>query len=267
MFESKLASAAVLKKILDAIKDLLTEAQWECTETGMSLQAMDSSHVALVSLKLRSEGFEEYRCDRNLNMGINLVNMSKIMKCASNDDTVTLRAQEDGDTISFVFESPNQERQSEFEIKLMDLDIEHLGIPDTEYSCIVQMPSSEFSRICRDLSQLGDSMCITCTKSGIGFSSKGDLGSGMIRLSQSTSHEKEENHVVIDLYDPCNVTFAIKYLNIFAKASPLSGRVKISVSNDVPIVVEYQIEDIGFLRFYLAPKIDEDDVKKEKMDD
>ncbi|CAN7096921.1 unnamed protein product, partial [Brassica rapa subsp. narinosa] len=30
---------------------------------------MDSSHVALVSLLLRSEGFEHYRCDRNLSMG------------------------------------------------------------------------------------------------------------------------------------------------------------------------------------------------------
>lgn len=33
--------------------------------------------------------------------------MAKIMKCASNDDTVTLRAQEDGDTINFIFESPS----------------------------------------------------------------------------------------------------------------------------------------------------------------
>jgi len=49
---------------------------------------------------------------------------------------------------------------------------------ETEYSCVVTMPSGEFARICRELSQLGESMCITCTKSGISFSAKGDLGSG-----------------------------------------------------------------------------------------
>jgi len=38
MFEAKFASSVVLKKVLEAIKDLLTDAQWECTETGMSLQ-------------------------------------------------------------------------------------------------------------------------------------------------------------------------------------------------------------------------------------
>jgi len=262
MFEAKLATSVVLKKVIDAIKDLLNDAQWECTESGMALQAMDSSHVALVSLKLRAEGFEEYRCDRSLNLGVNLANMSKIIKCASNDDSITLRAQEDGDTITFLFEAPNQERQSEFEIKLMDLDAEHLGIPDTDFSAVVTMPSAEFSRICRDLSQLGDSMCITCTKSGVNFSSKGDLGSGSVRLGNSADADKEENKVQVDLREPCTVTFAIKYLNTFAKASPLSSQVILSLSNDVPIVVEYKIEEIGFVRYYLAPKIDDEDTKK-----
>jgi proliferating cell nuclear antigen len=261
MFEAKLATSVILKKVIDAVKDLLNDAQWECTESGMALQAMDSSHVALVSLKLRAEGFEEYRCDRSLNMGVNLANMSKIIKCAANDDSVTLRAQEDGDTITLLFEAPNQERQSEFEIKLMDLDSEHLGIPDTDYSCIVTMPSSEFSRNCRDLSQLGDSMCITCTKSGVSFSSKGDLGSGTVRLAQTANADKEEDKVQVDLREPCTVTFAIKYLNIFAKAAPLSPQVTLSLSNDVPIVVEYKIEDMGYVRYYLAPKIDDEDKK------
>ena len=41
-------------------------------------------------------------------------------------------------------------------MKLMDIDSEHLGIPDTDYNAQVKMPSAEFQRICRDLSTLGD---------------------------------------------------------------------------------------------------------------
>ncbi|VDO99783.1 unnamed protein product [Soboliphyme baturini] len=263
MFEAKLASAVVLKKILDAIKDLLTDAPWDCNESGICLQAMDSSHVALVSLKLRAEGFEEYRCDRTLSLGINLTNMSKIMKAAGNDDSVTLRAQEDSDTIMFIFESPNQDRHSQYEIKLMDLDTEHLGIPETEYSCVIKMPSTEFARICRDLSQIGESLMITCSKGSIAFSAKGDLGSGSVRLSQGASIEKDGEPVHIDMREPCCVTFAIKYLANFAKAAPLASVVQLSLSNDVPIVVEYAIEDTGYIRFYLAPKI-EDDVENQE---
>ena len=76
--------------------------------TGISLQAMDNSHVALVALLLRSDAFEPYRCDRNVTLGINMASMSKIVKCANNDDVITLRAKDSPDTVTFVFENPSE---------------------------------------------------------------------------------------------------------------------------------------------------------------
>ncbi|KAG0596759.1 hypothetical protein M758_UG283000 [Ceratodon purpureus] len=69
----------MLKKVLESIKDLVTDANFDCLSTGFSLQAMDSSHVALL---LRSDGFEHYWCDRNISMGMNLTSMVKMLKCA-----------------------------------------------------------------------------------------------------------------------------------------------------------------------------------------
>ena len=59
---------------------------------GISLQAMDTSHVALVSLNLSMEGFEEYRCDSNVVLGVNIANLSKVMKLADPSDSITLQA-------------------------------------------------------------------------------------------------------------------------------------------------------------------------------
>lgn len=72
MFEARLPQSHIFKKILEAVKDLLTEATFDCSDSGIQLQAMDNAHVSLVSLNLRSDGFDKYRCDRNLSMGINL---------------------------------------------------------------------------------------------------------------------------------------------------------------------------------------------------
>ena len=72
MFEARLAQGNLLKKVIEAVKDLLSEATWDCNSSGISLQAMDGSHVSLVSMMLRSDGFDTYRCDRNLSIGINL---------------------------------------------------------------------------------------------------------------------------------------------------------------------------------------------------
>jgi len=76
MFEARIKQGAVLKKVLDSVKDLVTDANFEADPVeGFKLQAMDSSHVSLVSLKLHADGFEHYRCDRALTMGMNLANM------------------------------------------------------------------------------------------------------------------------------------------------------------------------------------------------
>jgi len=257
MFEARLTQGSLLKKVLEAIKDLLTEATWDCSSTGMSLQAMDSSHVSLVSLLLRSDGFDTYRCDRNLSMGIKLPHMSKILKCAGNDDAITLKAGDNADVVTFVFESNNGEKVSDYEMKLMDLDTEHLGIPETDYSCVIKMPAAEFQRICRDLSQIGESVIICCTKEGVKFSASSDMGTGNIKLLQTTNVDKEEEAVEIEMQEACTLTFALQYLNFFTRATPLAGRVTLSMSPDVPLVTEYKIGDMGYVRYYLAPKIED----------
>lgn len=225
----------------------------------LQLQAMDNSHVSLVSLTLRSDGFDKFRCDRNISMGMNLGSMAKILKCANNDDTVTIKAQDNADTVTFMFESPNSEKISDYEMKLMNLDQEHLGIPETDYSCVVRMPSMEFARICRDLAQFSESMLICCTKEGVKFSASGDVGSANVKLAQTSSVDKEEEAVIIEMQEPVTLTFACRYLNAFTKASPLSGQVQLSMSADVPLVVEYRIQELGHIRYYLAPKIEDDE--------
>lgn len=37
MFEARLTSSAVLKKVLDAIKDLLNEATFDCSDSGIQV--------------------------------------------------------------------------------------------------------------------------------------------------------------------------------------------------------------------------------------
>ncbi|KAK9055335.1 hypothetical protein SSX86_026418 [Deinandra increscens subsp. villosa] len=274
MLELRLVQGSLLKKVMESIKELVTDANFDCSATGFSLQAMDSSHVALVSLLLRSEGFEHYRCDRNLSMGMNLNNMSKMLKCAGNDDIITIKADDGSDTVTFMFESPTQDKIADFEMKLMDIDSEHLGIPEAEYHAIVRMPSSEFARICKDLSSIGDTgdqkneklldrlllaVVISVTKEGVKFSTRGDIGTANVVCRQNTTVDKPEEATIIEMNEPVSLTFALRYMNSFTKASPLSSTVTISLSSELPVVVEYKIAEMGYVRFYLAPKIEEDE--------
>ena len=97
------------------------------------------------------------------------------------------------------------------------------------------MPSVEFQRICRDLSQIGESVMIGCSKEGVTFFSTGDLGTGNIKLAQSNNVDKEEEAVIIQMNEAVSLTFALHYLNFFTKATPLSPQVTLSMSQDVPL--------------------------------
>ena len=72
MFEARLVQGSLFKKVLDAIKDLVKEANWECSSNGMCMQAMDGAHVSLCFIDLNSDGFDPYRCDRNLTLGMDI---------------------------------------------------------------------------------------------------------------------------------------------------------------------------------------------------
>ena len=105
MFEAILSEAQLLKKIIDSIKDLVTDVNIDTTPSGLSIQAMDSSHVALVSLTLGQNGFESYRCDRPMTLGVSISNLSKVLKLAGNEDRIILRADEDATSLQICFDN------------------------------------------------------------------------------------------------------------------------------------------------------------------
>ncbi|GBG34644.1 Proliferating cell nuclear antigen [Hondaea fermentalgiana] len=260
MIECRLAEASVLKKIVEALKDLVTDAAFEFSENGLQLQAMDSSHVSLCYLQLLSTGFEHFRCDKESSLGVSLPNLAKVLKCANNDDTLTLKAKDEPDVISLVFESKKQDCIKDFDMKLMDLEQEQLAIPDTEYKSKVTIPADEFRRIIADLQVLGDTCKITAEKAGVRFAVEGDVGKANITLKPGEAADEEGGKSVnIDVEEAVELRFALRYLNYFAKATPLAESVELSMSKDVPLLVEYKMGEIGAIQYYLAPKIDEED--------
>lgn len=101
------------------------------------------------------------------------------------------------------------------------------------------------------------SVAIECTKEGVKFAAAGDIGNGSVTLRQRTDVEKPETNVEIDLTEPVALSFSLKYLVNFTKATGLSNKVKICLSNEVPLLVEYELSggQTSYLRFYLAPKV------------
>jgi len=153
---------------------------------------MDSSHVALVSLNLSVDGFEKFRADTNMVLGISIANLAKVMRLADNNDSITLQADQEASHLKIIFENPKTERTTEFNLNLITIDSEHLAIPETEYSSVVTINSNEFSKICRELYSLSETVTVVTTPDYVQFSVEGEVGTGSVRLGQNDSDRKED---------------------------------------------------------------------------
>merc|ERR1712060_284817 len=147
---------------------------------GLQVQSMDSSHVALVSLLLRESAFAEFKCDRPTSLGMNIESLGKIFKMCGPNDSLKLRWQNDADTLNFQCESSDDDRIADFDLKLMQIESEHMEIPEQQYKVVAKLPSGEFQKICKDLKEFGETMQVTANKEGITFTVSGDLGSGNV---------------------------------------------------------------------------------------
>lgn len=114
MFEARLVEGNIFKQVIDSIKDLVQDTNVECSEEELTIQSMDSAHVALVAVSLSATAFEHYRCDRNLSLGINTASMGKILKMMNKKDILVLKAEDQGDALTMMFESSEAETIADF---------------------------------------------------------------------------------------------------------------------------------------------------------
>lgn len=247
-----------MKRITDAIKDCVQMCNFTCTEHGITLQAVDDLRVLLVLLLIGEEAFSQYRCDRNITLGVDLASFSKMIKCGNNEDYLTLMANDLPDSVQVIFEDKTRDRISEYLLKLMDIDNDFLKIDDMEYDAVVNMPAADFAKITRDLKNLSELLVIVVTKDTVRFSSEGEIGNGLVSIKPTTDLDKPEQSVRVLLKNPVKLTFGLKYLGDIIKATSLAESVTIKVAEKVPALFEYKLPS-GYLRYYLAPKFDDEE--------
>jgi proliferating cell nuclear antigen len=207
-----------------------------------------------------------------MTLGVSITNLAKVLKLAGNEDKIILKAEEDASYLSITFENRSkcdstlltsnlalgQEKKTEFNLNLITLDSEHLGIPETAYTSEITMNSFDFSKLCKELHQLSETVTIEASLHYVKFSIEGEVGSGVIQI-QTNDSERASEMAKQGSFDKVVLSFALRYLNMFNKASTLCNFVKLMLASDTPLVVEYEIENLGSLKYYLAPKINEND--------
>jgi proliferating cell nuclear antigen len=90
LFEIRTVQAGAFRTLIEALKEILTEANLEFDSTGIKIMSVDETHTVLVYLRLLSDRFETYYCPNTHILGVNMIYLFKLIKTMGNNDSLTL---------------------------------------------------------------------------------------------------------------------------------------------------------------------------------
>jgi len=243
----------VVRILMEAFREILDDANLECTDSGIRIHCIDSSRSVFVQCELA--GFEQYQCKRQTFVGVNMSKLCKVIKMISNSETVSLWVDELApDALHIVYQDKDQKKISHTELAMLDLDTRSYVLPDVEFQSVITMPSSEFQQIIRNLASVADEVEIT------------KVGN---QLSFATTGRPEFNHTItfhgltfLQNPDPENIiknTYSLHHMSMFIKCTNLSPFVELYLKNDYALIVKYTCGSLGHIRFCATPRRSQDD--------
>ena len=251
--EVKTVQTNAFKTLCEALKEILTDTNLIFGNDGIKIIAMDPSHTVLVHLKLEKESFEIYNCNEKVIVGISMLNFFKLIKTMTNNDTLTLYIEKsDENKLGIRIENGEKNSITTYKLNLMDLNEENISIPPAAFESIITLPSSDFQKICRDMSNLSETIEIKSVGTQLIFGCDGNFASQETIIGQTSTGlsfvKNNDNNDIIQGY------YNLKHLVLFTKCTNLCNQIEIYMKNNFPIVIKFSVGSLGSLKLALAPQ-------------
>jgi proliferating cell nuclear antigen len=257
IMELKTVQTGAFKTLTEALKEILTDANIEFTDSSMKIITMDPTQTILVHLKLEKDNFESYYCKHKIFIGVNMLNFFKLIKTLTNNDALTLFIEaENTNLLGIRIENGEKNSLTNYYLNLIEVDETTYQIPPAQFESIITMPSNEFNKICRDMINLSDIIEIKSVGSQLIFSCEGDFAKQETILGETSNglnfvKSSTENNVIQGYYN-------LKHLVLFTKCTNLCNSIELYMKNNFPVVIKFSVGSLGSLKLALAPKVEDD---------
>ena len=253
----KTVQIAPFRTLMTALKDILLETNITFDKTGIRIINMDKSHTILAHLFLNAENFEFYECKKDkIIIGVNMFHLFKLINTIDNDDTLTIYIENadyvDGivSHLALKFENGDIKQCKTQKLRLIEPEMEELQYPNVKFSSIINLPSSDFQKIIRDLSCISDKIEIKSIGNELIFKCSGQFASAEIHRTESDGNMsfilKQDSTKIIQ------GEFSLKNLGYFIKCTNLCSQIEVYLENDLPLVVKYDVASLGSIMLCLS---------------
>ncbi len=239
--------ARFFKSCVDAASNLVDEGNFEVTVAGMHLRSMDPSQIAMVDLLLPKEAFEKLNAEPSATLGINLIDLGKVLARARPDEklTISLEEKENRLLLEFVGESKRH-----FKMPLLDLGGTPPKEPKISFDAHVKLRASALKDMLRDAGLLSSHVVLHAAENDFVVEAHGDSGDLVIETPKDAASVSEFKSGA-----KARAMYPYEYLDDITRAAPDDAVISIELKNDAPVRISYEIGHAK-LAYYLAPRVE-----------
>jgi proliferating cell nuclear antigen len=241
------------KILMSALKDILVDTNMVFTKEGIEIINMDKSNTVLVHLMLKACNFELFEIKQEkIIICFNMFHLYKLISSIDNDDTLSIfidgKDYQDGIVSNLSIEFMNKEMgHSKLQtLRLIEPDPVAIGMPVVNFSSIIKMNSSAFQKIIKDAAALSKKATITSISDELIVSCKGQYATSGVNIKINRELQKHMLPVV-------QGDFSLKSLLCFTKCTNLSNELELSMENNTPLIIKYDVASLGSIRLCLSP--------------
>lgn len=256
VFKAKTNDGYAFKILAELLQSNIKTACFEVDENGVRLRMMDHHRTILIDLELDSNKFAvyKYKSEDKMYLGINLTHFHKMLKSIKKKDKIQLFI-DDKDLTELgieVIPKENNRKTTSF-VKIQDIQNIDIDLPEG-YGRPVNIPSSEFQKMCKGLTHISNQTKVTAKGFLIRFSS--DADGVMKRCTEfgepddsdtDSDEEKEHANDYVDEFDT-------EQLTRITKLAGLDTTMQIYPKSDNPLLIRSDIGTIGHISIYLKSK-------------
>ena len=220
------------------------------------IQGMDKSHVCLFDVKLHKNWFTNYDIIDSTKICFDSNVFHSIISTKSENQDLIIKMNSDEKDVLYVnFESIEAKKgdfKKSFKMPLAEYEYEEMNIPTVDYDAEFSLLSKQITDMFSQLNNFGNDIIVKCSETSISLTTNGITGEMRvdIPIDDLTSYSIVEGEDI-------TLTYSLAYINKMCITNKLSADVELSLSNECPMKISYDLGDDSSMIFFMAPKLND----------
>lgn len=239
-----------LKEVADLLNTVVTEAKFKLDQNGLSVKAVDPAHVAMISIDVPKESFNEYQIDSDEEIAIDVEKLKSVIRLASSSDSVTITKEKE--RLRFEIGSIIKS------IALLDPNsVSTPRVPQISSEFYVVLAKGELERGLKAAEDVSDAIRLTLSSEDFKARSMSDSEESEMILPKDMLKE-------IKCQDSIKSSYPLEYLLKLVKSLGSAEDLKLSFKDDYPLTIEFSLGQSkgsaeGSIKglFLLAPRMEQ----------